>query len=78
VCVEEARLSTGKYEEVKHALRLQLDLDASTGVWTFDIPQEGLPSLAVKSNKVQWMVKTVPEGECVADFELIVVPQVAK
>lgn len=78
VCVEEARVSRGKYETVKHATRLELDFDASTDQWTFDIPREGLPSLAVGSNKVQWMVKTMLEGECVADFELLVVPQVAK
>ena len=79
VCAEEVRTSAGKYESVNRALRYQLDLDpALKDSWEFDIPHEALPSFSVKSNKIQWMVKTVLDGECVADFELLVVPQVKK
>lgn len=79
LCIEETRHSMGKYETVKHASRFELDIDTSDDEWAFFIPVSGLPSLTVRSNKVQWIVRATisTEGqEIQADFELLVVPEV--
>jgi hypothetical protein len=73
VCVEEATISGGKYEEKKHSVRFEQDLQS----WDFEIPRFGIPSFAVKSNRVRWVVRTVIDGDITADFELLVIPEVA-
>lgn len=73
VCVEEATISSGKYEEKKHSVRFEQELQS----WDFEIPRFGIPSFAVKSNRVRWLVRTVIDGEITADFELLVIPEIA-
>ena len=90
VCIEEAVASSGRHQTVKREIRFELPLETSAAriegrtvrdEWQFEIPHTELPSFAVKSNKIQWRVETITEcggTPVAADFELLVIPEVAR
>ena len=79
VCIEEAKRSSGKYEERKVALRFEAEIDARAPQWKLHIPEHELPSFSVKSNAVRWLLRVAisHDGrETPAEFELVVLPEV--
>lgn len=89
-CVEEATLSSGRYQEVRRAVRYERPLDTSRAIiepgsvrdeWTLEIPADAVPSFAAKSNQVRWLVEAITASDGVdvaAEFELVVIPEVAR
>lgn len=90
ICIEETVTSSGRDQAVKREIRFELPLDTTAAridgrtvrdEWHFEIPDTGLPSFAVKSNKIQWRVETITEcggAPVEAGFELLVIPEVAR
>jgi hypothetical protein len=90
VCIEEAVVSSGRDQAVQREIRFEVALDTTAArtdgrtvrdEWQFEIPDTGLPSFAVKSNKIQWRVETITAcagTPVTAEFELLIIPEVAR
>ncbi len=89
-CIEEATKGTGKYQERKASTVFSLNLPPSarqrnrkvlSAAWTFNIPAECPASFQVRGKRLRWrLVTTIPTdvGETSAEFELLVIPEVAR